>query len=243
MVQQRPTYPLEYQKVTSPNTLSLEKARFNMIEQQVRPWEVLDPAVLALLDSVPRDLFVPAAHKAMAYVDMELPLGSGAGQVMLAPRVQARLVQDLAVQATDKVLVIGAGSGFTTALLAKLAQRVVSLDIDADIASAARDNLQVAGISNVEVRVADAAANGFAACAADAPWNAILVAGSVAEVPQALLALLAPGGRLITVAGQEPMMRATLVTRAADASYQTTQAWDTIAPRLQNFPEPSRFSF
>lgn len=229
--------------MTSPNTLSLDKARFNMIEQQVRPWEVLDPSVLALLDSVPRDLFVPAAQQALAYVDMELPLGAGADQVMLAPRVQARLVQDLAVQPTDKVLVIGTGSGFTTALLAKLAQRVVSLEIDEAIASAARAHLQAAGITNADVRVADAAANGFAACAAEAPWNAILVAGSVAEVPPALLALLAPGGRLAVIAGQEPVMRATFVTRVADASYHTTQPWDTVAPRLRNFPEPSRFSF
>lgn len=229
--------------MTSPNTLSLDKARFNMIEQQVRPWEVLDPTVLALLDAVPRDLFVSDAHKALAYVDMELPLGSGADQVMLAPRVQARLVQDLAVQPTDKVLVIGTGSGFTTALLAKLAQRVVSLEIDEAIARAAREHLQAAGITNADVRVADAAANGFAACAAEAPWNVILVAGSLAEVPQALLTLLAPGGRLAVIAGQEPMMRATFVTRVADASYRTAQPWDTIAPRLRNFPEPSRFSF
>jgi protein-L-isoaspartate(D-aspartate) O-methyltransferase len=229
--------------MTSPNTLSLDKARFNMIEQQVRPWEVLDPSVLALLDSVPRDLFVPAAQQALAYVDMELPLGASADQVMLAPRVQARLVQDLAVQPTDKVLVIGTGSGFTTALLARLAQRVVSLEIDEAIASAARAHLQAAGITNADVRVADAAANGFAACAAEAPWNAILVAGSVAEVPPALLALLAPGGRLAVIAGQEPVMRATFVTRVADASYHTTQPWDTVAPRLRNFPEPSRFSF
>ena len=229
--------------MTSPNTLSLDKARFNMIEQQVRPWEVLDPSVLALLDSVPRDLFVPAAQQALAYVDMELPLGASADQVMLAPRVQARLVQDLAVQPTDKVLVIGTGSGFTTALLARLAQRVVSLEIDEAIASAARAHLQAAGITNADVRVADAAANGFAACAAEAPWNAILVAGSVAEVPPALLALLAPGGRLAVIAGHEPVMRATFVTRVADASYHTTQPWDTVAPRLRNFPEPSRFSF
>jgi len=229
--------------MTSPNTLSLDKARFNMIEQQVRPWEVLDPSVLALLDSVPRDLFVPAAQQSLAYVDMELPLGTAADQVMLAPRVQARLVQDLAVQPTDKVLVIGTGSGFTTALLARLAQRVVSLEIDETIASAARAHLQAASITNADVRVADAAANGFAACAAEAPWNAILVAGSVAEVPPALLAFLAPGGRLAVIAGHEPVMRATLVTRVADTSYHTTQPWDTVAPRMRNFPEPSRFSF
>jgi protein-L-isoaspartate(D-aspartate) O-methyltransferase len=229
--------------MSSSTPLSLDRARFNMIEQQVRPWEVLDPAVLELLDRVKRDQFVPAAHKALAYVDMELPLGSGADQVMLAPRLQARLVQDLNLQPTDKVLEIGTGSGYTTALLASLAQRVVSLEIDEAIARAARQNLQQAGITNADVRVADAAANGFAACAAEGPWNAILVSGSVAEVPAALLTLLAPGGRLITIVGHEPVMRATVVTRVDDAGFSTQQPWDTIAPRLRNFAEPSRFSF
>ena len=223
--------------------MSFDRARFNMIEQQIRPWEVLDPAVLELLDRVPRDRFVPAAHQALAYVDMELPLGDGPDQIMLAPRVQARLVQDLMIQPTDKVLEIGTGSGYTTALLASLAQRVVSLEIDGAIASAARTRLQQAGITNAEVRQADATANGFAACAAEAPWNAILVSGSVAEVPAGLLALLAPGGRLITIVGHEPVMRATLVTRADDAQYATSQPWDTVAPRLRHFAEPSRFSF
>lgn len=229
--------------MTSSTPLSLDRARFNMIEQQVRPWEVLDPAVLELLDRVRRDQFVSPAQKALAYVDMELPLGHGADQVMLAPRVQARMVQDLAIQPTDKVLEIGTGSGYTTALLASLAQRVVSLEIDDAIASAARQNLQQAGITNADVRVADAAANGFAACAAEGPWDAILVAGSVAEVPAGLLALLAKGGRLIAIVGHEPVMRATVITRVDDAGFSTQQPWDTIAPRLRNFAEPSRFSF
>lgn len=229
--------------MTSSTPLSLDRARFNMIEQQVRPWEVLDPAVLELLDRVRRDQFVSPAQKALAYVDMELPLGSRADQVMLAPRVQARMVQDLAIKPTDKVLEIGTGSGYTTALLASLAQRVVSLEIDEAIASAARQNLQQAGITNAQVRVADAAANGFAACAAEGPWDAILVAGSVAEVPAALLSLLAKGGRLVTIVGHEPVMRATVVTRVDDAAFRTEQPWDTIAPRLRNFAEPSRFSF
>lgn len=229
--------------MTSLTAIDLAKARFNMIEQQVRPWEVLDPAVLALLDSVPRDAFVSDTHKALAYVDMELPLGGGADQVMLAPRLQARMVQDLALQPTDKVLEIGTGSGYTTALMARLAQRVVSIEIDDTIAACARANLQRASVTNADVRVADATANGFSACAAEGPWNAILVGGSVAEVPQALLDLLAPGGRLIAVTGHEPMMRATLITRMEGASFRSEQPWDTVAPRLRNFPEPSRFSF
>lgn len=231
--------------MTSSSSLSLDHARFNMIEQQIRPWDVLDPVVLALLDRVRRDQFVPAGHQALAYVDMELPLGSPAvdGEVMLAPRVEARLLQDLAIKPTDKVLEIGTGSGYQAALLASLAQRVVSLEINETLAAAARTRLQQAGIGNAEVRVADAAASGFAACATEAPWDAILLSGSVAEVPSALLSLLAPGGRLAAVVGQEPMMRATFITRTGDASFVTAQPWDTIAPRLRNFPEPSRFSF
>lgn len=229
--------------MTSIAPMNLDQARFNMIEQQVRPWEVLDPAVLALLDSVKREHFVPAAQKALAYVDMELPLGQGADQVMLAPRVQARLVQDLAVRPTDKVLEIGTGSGFTTALLASLAQRVVSLEIDDATARTARTHLQQAGITNAEVRVADATANGFAACALEGPWDVILIAGSVAEAPTALLNLLAPGGRLAAIVGHEPVMRASFITRTGDAAFSTTQPWDTVAPRLRNFSEPSRFQF
>ena len=229
--------------MTSIAPMNLDQARFNMIEQQVRPWEVLDPAVLALLDSVKREHFVPAAQKALAYVDMELPIGQGADQVMLAPRVQARLVQDLAAKPPDKVLELGTGSGFTTALLASLAQRVVSLEIDDATARTARTHLQQAGITNAEVRVADATANGFAACALEGPWDVILIAGSVAEAPTALLNLLAPGGRLAAIVGHEPVMRASFITRTGDAAFSTTQPWDTVAPRLRNFSEPSRFQF
>ena len=230
---------------TAPAPHSLSQARFNMIEQQIRPWEVLDARVLALLDRVHREDFVPAAHKALAFADMELPLTHPAveGQAMLAPKVEARLLQDLLLKPTDKVLEVGAGSGHMAALLASLAQRVVSIEIDEALARTARENLQKAGIANAEVRRADAAANGFAACATEAPYDAIVLSGSVAEIPSALLALLAPGGRLAAIVGHEPMMRATIVTRTGDAAFQTAQPWDTVAPRLRNFPEPSRFQF
>ncbi|RJP70126.1 MAG: protein-L-isoaspartate O-methyltransferase [Comamonadaceae bacterium] len=230
---------------TSTASLSLSQARFNMIEQQIRPWEVLDARVLALLDRVHREDFVPAAHKALAFADMELPLTHPAveGQAMLAPKVEARLLQDLLLKPTDKVLEVGAGSGHMAALLASLAQRVVTIEIDEALARTARENLQKAGIANAEVRRADAAANGFAACATEAPYDAIVLSGSVAEIPSALLALLAPGGRLAAIVGHEPMMRATIVTRTGEAAFQTAQPWDTVAPRLRNFPEPSRFQF
>ncbi|WP_322470326.1 protein-L-isoaspartate O-methyltransferase [Hydrogenophaga sp. SNF1] len=224
---------------------SLEQARFNMIEQQIRPWEVLDGRVLELLGRVRREDFAPAAHRALAFTDMELPLTQPAvdGQCMLAPRVQARLVQDLALKPTDKVLEIGTGSGYTAALMASLAQRVLSLEIEPALASQARTRLMQAGVTNVEVRQADAAANGFAACRADGPYDAILLGGSLAEVPPALLGLLAPGGRLAAIVGDEPVMRATFITRGGEADYRSAQPWDTLAPRLRHFPEPSRFRF
>ncbi len=229
----------------APAAPGLNQARFNMIEQQIRPWEVLDANVLALLDRVHREDFVPPAHKALAFADMELPLNHPAveGQAMLAPKVEARLLQDLTLKPTDKVLEVGTGSGHMAALLAGLAQRVVTIEIDEALARLARDNLRKAGITNVEVRHADAATNGFAACATDGPFDAIVLSGSVAEIPSALLALLAPGGRLAAIVGFEPMMRATIVTRTGDAAFQTAQPWDTVAPRLRNFQAPSRFQF
>ena len=222
-----------------------EHARFNMIEQQIRPWEVLAPQVLELLSRIHREAFVPPAHRSLAFADMELPLTHPAmeGQCMLAPKVEARLLQDLDLKPADKVLEIGSGSGHMAALLASLSRSVVSIEIDPVLAATARENLRNAGITNVEIKQADAAAQGFAACSVNGPFDAILLSGSVAEIAPALLALLAPGGRLAAIVGQEPMMRATIVTRTGDASFQTAQPWDTVAPRLLNFPEPSRFRF
>jgi protein-L-isoaspartate(D-aspartate) O-methyltransferase len=179
------------------------------------------------------------AHQALAFVDMEIPLGNAANQVMLAPRVQARLLQDLAVQKTDKVLDIGTGSGFMTALLAHQAASVLSLETDSALAAQAQANLQKAGVTNVTVRQAD----GSQGAAADGPFDVIVLSGSVAEVPAALLQQLTVGGRLATVVGQEPMMRATVITRNSDTSWTTTEPWDCNAPRLSGFAEPSSFKF
>ena len=219
------------------NLRNVEQDRFKMIEQQVRPWNVENSSVLELLASVKREDFVPLAHKALAFADLEIPLPGG--QAMLPPRLQARLLQDLALQPTDKVLEIGTGSGYTTALMARQAQRVLSLEINPDIATLARANLQKANITNIEVRVAD----GAAGAAADAPFDAILLGGSVTEVPQALLSQLKVGGRLIAVVGNEPIMHAMLIERTSQTHYKTTEKWDSNAPRLKNFPEPSAFKF
>ena len=217
--------------------MNIEQTRFNMIEQQIRPWNVLDADVLHLLSVVKREDFVPVAHKALAFVDMELPLGNG--QFMLAPRLEARLVQDAAVHKHEKVLEIGTGSGYMTALLAHRAQSVLSLEIDPNTAATARSNLQKSDVRNAEVRVAD----GATAAPAEGPFDVIVIGGSVAEVPPALLAQLKVGGRLIAVVGDDPIMRATLIQRSGEANFVTTQPWDCTAPRLLNFPELEKFSF
>lgn len=217
--------------------MDLNQARFNMIEQQVRPWEVLDPQVLELLMTVRREDFVPLAQKALAFVDMDIPLGHG--QVMLSPRVQARLVQDLALKKTDKVLEIGTGTGYTTALLAHQAAQVLGFEANAELAAQASANLQKAGIGNAKVRHAD----GSQGAAGEGPFDAILLSGSVAQVPQNLLDQLAVGGRLIAIVGDEPMMRATLITRTGPSSFVTAQPWDTNAPRLAGFAETPAFQF
>ncbi len=216
---------------------NVEQARFNMIEQQIRPWNVDDSTVLGLLSSVKREDFVPLAHKALAFADMAIPLPGG--QAMLAPRLQARLFQDAAVQPGDKVLEIGTGSGFMAALLANQTQRVISLEINPELADMARANLQKTGITNVEVRQADGA-NG---AAADAPFDVILLGGSVVEVPPALLAQLKVGGRLVAIVGDEPIMHCNVITRTSETNFKTDEKWDDNAPRLANFPRPSSFKF
>jgi protein-L-isoaspartate(D-aspartate) O-methyltransferase len=219
--------------------MDLNQARFNMIEQQIRPWEVLDPQVLNLLSVVRREDFVPLAHQALAFVDMEIPLGTAPGQVMLPPRVQARLLQELALKNTDKVLEVGTGSGFMAALMAHQAASVLSLESDASLAAQAQVNLQKAGVHNVTVRATD----GTSGAPADGPFDAILLSGSVAQVPSALLQQLKVGGRLVAIVGDEPMMRASVVTRTSDNSFTTTEPWDCNAPRLAGFAEPSHFAF
>ena len=217
--------------------MNIEQARFNMIEQQIRPWDVMDADVLHLLSVVKREDFVPLAYRALAFADMEIPLGQG--QFMLAPKVEARLLQDAAVQKHEKVLEIGTGSGFMASLLAHRAQRVISLEIDPELAKLARANLQKAGIHNAEVRNED----GSIGAPAEGPFDVIMLCGSVAEAPQTLLSNLKIGGRLIAIVGDEPMMRATLITRTGEADFKTSQPWDTVAPRLLGFPEPSHFTF
>lgn len=217
--------------------MNIEQARFNMIEQQIRPWDVLDPAVLELLALVRREDFVPAAYQALAFVDTEVPLPGG--QCMLAPRVEARLLQELGVQKHERVLEVGAGSGHMAALLAHRAQHVTTLEILPELAQMAGTNLKRAAVLNATVKSMD----GSRGLPAEGPFDVILLSGSVAEVPQALLAQLKVGGRLAAIVGQQPVMRATLVTRSGEHAYASVELFDTVAPRLQGFGEPARFSF
>ena len=217
--------------------MNIELARFNMIEQQIRPWDVLNLGVLELLAVVKREDFVPPEHRGMAFVDTEVPLPGG--QCMLAPKVEARLLQELAVHKHERVLEIGAGSGYMAALLAHKAQHVTTLEIDPALAAFAAANLKRAGVMNVTVTTADASK----ALPADGPFDVILLSGSVSEVPESLLAQLKVGGRLATIVGEEPVMRAVLIQRSADNGLARTVLFDTVAQRLQGFKEPSRFHF
>ncbi len=221
--------------------MNVEQARFNMIEQQIRPWEVLDPGVLSLLSIVKREDFVPPAYQALAFVDTEVPLreGGARGQSMFSPKVEARLLQDLAVARHEQVLEIGAGSGHMAALLAHKAQQVTSFEIVPELARMAEANLRRAAVMNARVIEGD----GSRGLPEQAPFDVILLSGSVARVPQHLLEQLKVGGRLAAIVGFEPIMRATLVRRVGEDEYASVELFDTVAPRLLGFDEPTRFSF
>lgn len=222
----------------------IEQARFNMIQQQIRPWNVLEQNVLDSLNEVRRELFVAPEHQGMAFMDIEIPLhgapdeAAAKGWTMQAPRVEARMLQDLQIKPTDKVLEIGSGSGYMAALLAHQAREVLSLEIVPELAELARENLAGAGVHNATVRLADGATDALP----EGPFDVIVLSGSVAEVPKALLQHLSEGGRFGAIVGQQPVMRATFVRRKGN-DFETTSPWDTIGARLSGFAEPSPFKF
>ena len=217
--------------------MNIEQARFNMIEQQIRPWEVLDPRVLDLLFVVKREDFVPAAQRNLAFADMELPLA--AGQLMLAPKMEARLLQELGIKKGDKVLEIGTGSGYMAALLAAHAEHVVTVESRPELAEQARANLERTGIANVSVEIGDGA-NGWAA---RGPYDAIVLSGAVAAIPASILKQLRVGGRLAAVVGAAPVMEAQLVTCTAEGVFNTVNLFETVIPSLDGFAAASNFSF
>jgi protein-L-isoaspartate(D-aspartate) O-methyltransferase len=221
--------------------MNLELARFNMIEQQIRPWDVLDPLVLETLANIRRERFVPPAHAALAFTDVQIPLLDGApGACMLEPKVEARLLQELKLQGFESVLEIGSGSGFMAALLALRAAEVTTLEIHPALAEMARQNLADSGLGGrVKVQQADGSAP---EALAGHSFDAIVLSGSVQTVPEFLLQALKQGGRLVAVVGDEPIMRARLFTRT-EGGVRQTDLFDTVAPRLQGFKQASRFVF
>jgi protein-L-isoaspartate(D-aspartate) O-methyltransferase len=217
--------------------MDIERARFNMIESQIRTWEVLDQQVLDLLFRVKREDFVPERYRPLAFVDMEIPLGHG--EVMLAPKLEARLLQELTLRRTDRVLEVGTGSGYMTALLASLAEHVCSVEIRPEFSAAAAAALRRQGTANVTLEVGDAA-RGWPA---HAPYDAILLTGSVPVLPVDLRAQLRAGGRLLAVVGDAPAMTATLVTCVTAGAFNETGLFETCIRPLQHAPQPERFVF
>ena len=221
--------------------MNTEKARFNMIQQQIRPWEVLDPGVLALLSVVKREDFVPAKYRELAFADVEIPLKSGAtrGQTMLAPRVEARMLQELAVKNTDKVLEIGTGTGYMAALLAAKAEFVYTVEIDRELVETARHNLQQAGVANVSVDIGDGA-QGWSLYA---PYDVIVLSGSTPVLPEAIQQQLRVGGRLVAIVGEAPAMQVKLITRTGEDAYTSLTVFETVAAPLVNAQARSAFVF
>lgn len=218
------------------NTTVNETARFNMIEQQIRTWEVLDPVVLDLLGQVPREAFVAEAYQGLAFADIELPIGHG--QTMLSPKLEGRILQSLNIKKADKVLEIGTGCGYFTALLASLAQQALSVEINAELSPLA-GNLSQQNISNVTLIVGDAAAGWVA----EAPYNVIVFTGSLPIEPAGLREQLVVGGCLFVVLGEAPAMCATLIRRLSTTGYQQDVLFETCLPELINAKQPQRFEF
>jgi len=217
--------------------MDIERARFNMVEQQIRTWEVLDQRVLDLLFKMPREDFVPPAYRALAFVDMEIPIGHG--EKMLQPKVEARMLQELALTAQDRVLEIGTGSGYMTALLDSLAAHVYSVDIHDDFVREARQKLLRHGLSNVTLDTGDGA-HGWDK---HAPYDAIVITGSLPMQPESFRTTLKVGGRLIAVVGEPPVMEAQLVTNVGAGAYNAVSLFETCIAPLKNAPQPERFVF
>lgn len=217
--------------------MNYQKARFNMVEQQIRPWDVLDQRVLDAVEGLPREAFVPPSFGMLAYADAALPLADG--QLMMPPKVAARLAQELLLEATDRVLEVGTGSGYLTALLARLGRHVYSMELSPALSKEAGRVLEEQGITNVTLGVG----NGLQGWDAHAPFDAIAVTGSLREVPDVLLRSLTPGGRLVAVVGTPPVMEAMRYQRETEDYWSATSLFDTDLPALSGLAEPEPFDF
>jgi protein-L-isoaspartate(D-aspartate) O-methyltransferase len=221
--------------------MNLEQARSNMVEQQIRPWEVLDQDVLDLLYAVPREEFVPRAWRNLAFSDMEIPLKEQArdGEKMWAPKIEARVLQALAPRRTERVLEVGTGSGYLTALLAHRSAHVYSVEIEPALAAFGKANIARHGVDNVTLETGDGA-RGYDRWA---PYDIVVLTGSVPVLPPTVLESLAPGGRVFAVVGDAPVMTAKIVTRTAPGAFRTAELFETLLAPLVNCVQPSRFSF
>lgn len=215
--------------------MNIEQARFNMVEQQIRTWDVLDQQVLDLMAEVPREDFVPAAYRNLAFADTCIPLGHG--QSMMAPRVEARMLQALQVERDHRILEVGTGSGFVTALLARLGGHVTSVEIIDSLSSSAQAKLDAHGIENVDLYTGDAS-HGWERAA---PYDIIAVTGSLPVPEDSFQNSLAVGGRLFVVVGREPAMRALLITRSSESQWASECLFETVLPPLAGVQEPERF--
>ncbi|MES2074100.1 MAG: protein-L-isoaspartate O-methyltransferase [Pseudomonadota bacterium] len=217
--------------------MNIEQARFNMIEQQIRPWDVLDPDVLELLLVVKRENYVPAAYKNLAFVDSEIPLPGG--EAMFTPKLEARLLQDINLKKHENVLEIGAGSGYMAALLAHKGRHVTSVEISAELKALAEKNLADNGVSNVSVELG----NGAQGWSKGAPYDVIVISGGLPVLPDAFLQQLKVGGRLVAIVGASPAMKAQLVTRVSESAYDSKTLFETEVKLLKDATTPSQFSF
>jgi protein-L-isoaspartate(D-aspartate) O-methyltransferase len=217
--------------------LNFDVARDVMIKSQLRTWDVIDQRVLDLVARMPREDYVPAAYRNIAYVDMNIPLGHG--EVMMAPKLEARLLQELEIEPRDKVLEIGTGSGYMAALLANLGRLVVSVEIRPEFTAAAAARLAHHGVRNITLEVGDAALGWDR----QQPYDVILVTGSLPILPPAFQQSLAPGGRLIAIVGRAPAMEVRRIRRLDADSFQEDSLFETVLPPLVNAPEPPRFVF
>ena len=222
--------------------MDFEKARFNMVEQQIRPWNVLDQSILDLLSRIRREEFVAPDLRDMAFSDLDLPIrinGRNTGETMLAPKLEARMLQELSLKPHDHVLEIGTGSGYMTALLASRAETVTSIEINADISAFAGANLQKAGIGNVKLVVGDGA-SGFDG---GGSYDAIILTGAVPVLSDNFRKLLKIGGRLMAIVGEEPVQAVVLITRISERDFAERKLFETLVRPLANAPQPERFHF
>lgn len=217
--------------------MNIEQARFNMIEQQIRPWNVLDQDVLDALHVVKREQYVPAACASLAFADTEIPLGNGA--TMLNPKIEARILQDLQIKKHENVLEIGAGSGYMAALLANKARHVTAVEINTALKEMAQQNLAKANVTNVTVELG----NGSEGWTTGAPFDVIVISGALEVLPEVFKKQLKVGGRIAAIVGVAPVMQCVIITRVAEAAWDTVQVFETNIKALAAAPQPSHFEF